>query len=121
MATAGSPGRAGPTRVRIVLVAFPLLLAWWAIATRRVTTRPLPNPVAICSRSGARQIRTLDPSNASAECVVVADGLIAAVGSLDAVRTEWGDLDRIGRRHHQKGGGIKIIYLKPGAAMLPGL
>ncbi|KAL8278996.1 hypothetical protein RQP46_008665 [Phenoliferia psychrophenolica] len=110
-----------PARLRVLLLAFPILLAWWAIGSRRVSSRPLPTSFAICSRSGQSQIRTLDAAGSLAQCIVVDKGLIATVGSLAEVRREWGDLDKIGRTGRGKGGGIKIIYLKAGAAMLPGL
>lgn len=63
----------------------------------------------------------MDQDDSRVGCIVVERGLIAATGSLETVRREWGDIDTTGKLYDGKGGGIKIIFLKKGELVLPGL
>ncbi|ORY86060.1 amidohydrolase 3 [Leucosporidium creatinivorum] len=63
----------------------------------------------------------MDQADSRVGCIVVENGLIAATGSLEMVRREWGDIDTTGKLYNGKGGGIKIIFLRKGEMLLPGL
>ena len=105
------------TRLRILLLSLPLLLGWYIIFQRRSTARPLPTSFAVCSHSsGPPQIYTVDANFSLAECVVVDQGKIKDVGSLGKVRKVWGDVDMRG-----SSSGIKIVFLKAGQMLTPGL
>lgn len=119
--------RRGISRTRILLLAFPVLLGWYVIIKRRTTTPPLPSRYAICShvKSGP-SIYTVDSNNTIIECLVISKGLIIDRGSIEDVRTNWGDSEMRGTEHtglkSEKGEeGIKIIRIKPNQSILPGL
>ncbi|KAM0747777.1 hypothetical protein T439DRAFT_317218 [Meredithblackwellia eburnea MCA 4105] len=112
-------GRPTLSRLRVLLVAAPLILAWYTIIVRRTSTQQLPATYAVCSKHG--QIYSLDSNGSKPECVVFDKGLIAAVGTVEEVRTEWGDVDTLGSVHKREGGSIKIYWLRGTQMMLPGL
>jgi hypothetical protein len=108
-------------RVRVLLFAVPVLFGWFIVLNRRQSTRPLPSTFAICSARNRTQIITMDSASSRVQCVVVDKGLVAGRGTLAEVREEWGDVDTKGKVHSGKGGGIKILFLRKGEALLPGL
>lgn len=61
----------------------------------------------------------MDENNTRVQCLVVVEGKVAGTGTVAEVREQWGDLDTFGKVH--KGRGVKVIYLKRGQTVLPGL
>lgn len=112
----GPAPRASIKRLRMLLFVFPLLFGWYTIIYRRNLTQPLPSTYAVCSHRNVSQIYTIDAKDSRAECLVVRDGLVADVGSLEDVRRDWGDVEMTG-----SGRGLKIRFLRKGEMMLPGM
>lgn len=108
------------SRLKLILLALPLLFGWFVVISRRQLPKPLPQRFAICSARGRRQVQ-VDAGNVESreECLVVQQGKITASGSLAMVRSVYGDKDTKGKS--QPGGGIKIIFLRKGELLLPGL
>ncbi|BGP19977.1 hypothetical protein JCM10213v2_008108 [Rhodosporidiobolus nylandii] len=120
--------RSRPSRLKILLVAAPLLLLWYLVFAKRVFAprrRVLPEHFALCSPSsgGQEAIITMDETEPGAlrtQCIVVNEGTIVGHGSLKEVREEWGDIETLGKGQG-KLGGVKVFYLKEGQTVLPGL
>lgn len=106
------------SRVRVVLFAVPLLFGWAVIYNRRFSpaTQLLPPTYALCSSPHQLQIYTLVPARPWVECLVVRDGKLAHVGSLEDVRTQYGDRQTLGGKD-----GIKMFRMKRGQMAMPGL
>lgn len=109
------------SRLKLLLLAVPLLAGWFAVIYRRNNSKPLPSSFAVCSARNRTQVLTMDEQDSRVGCIVVEGGLIAATGSLKMVRRDWGDVDTTGNLYNGKGGGIKIIFLRKGEMLLPGL
>jgi len=117
---AGAPARTPQlgSRVRVVLFALPLLFGWAVVYSRRFAPKAevLPSTYALCSSPHQIQIYTLDRAQPWVECLVVRDGSLAHVGSLDDVRAKYGDRQTLGGKN-----GIKMYRMKRGQMALPGL
>ncbi|GAA5874352.1 hypothetical protein JCM1840_001357 [Sporobolomyces johnsonii] len=112
------------SRLRLLLLALPLLFLWYLVFSRRLAPKPLPARYAVCGRSPAAII-TMDESDGAKElrvqCIVVAEGKIVGRGTVDEVRAKWGDRDTQGSVAPQGGEAVKLFWLKRGETMLPGL
>ncbi|GAA5825402.1 hypothetical protein JCM3770_003622 [Rhodotorula araucariae] len=119
-----SSPRSRPSRLRILLVAAPLLALWYLVFVRRRGPRALPAHYAICSPRGGQQVITMDEADGGAhlrtQCIVVNKGVVAGHGTLKDVRREWGDVDTTGTGVG-RAGGVRIYWLKKGETLLPGL
>ncbi|GAA5977870.1 hypothetical protein JCM21900_002194, partial [Sporobolomyces salmonicolor] len=112
------------SRLRLLLVALPLLFLWYLVFSRRFAPKPLPARYAVCARS-AGGIITMDESDGARElrvqCIVVAEGKIVGRGTVEEVRATWGDRDTRGSLAPQGGEAVKLFWLKRGETILPGL
>ncbi|GAA6011591.1 hypothetical protein JCM10207_002671 [Rhodosporidiobolus poonsookiae] len=131
MATAATPSsrsshptssRRTSSRAKGLLIAAPLLALVYLLVTRTSPTqRPLPSHFAVCSPTNSPlAVLTLD-DELRTQCIVVNEGIIVGRGSLSEVREEWGDVETLGSKHGRLGGLSKIVYLRQGEALLPGL
>lgn len=118
-----------PTRTKILLFAFPLLLAWSVILNRRTATSTpiaLPSKYSICSYSKSLpSIQTIDSNNSIINCLVIKNGLIIDRGNEEDVIRDWGDSESKGSEHYGLKNigetGLKVIRIGKTQTILPGL
>lgn len=101
-------------------------IAIFLLIYKKTSTSRLPQTYAICSRHESSRIYTVDEAHPAVDCVVISKSFITDIGSLEYVRSRWGDAAVTGPGTLSSGqgpspkAGIKIKYLEPGQAMYPG-
>jgi hypothetical protein len=108
------------SRNRLLVLAASLIYGVFLITNRNRSIKSLPKRYAICSPKYRQQVLTLDPENSRKQCLVVENGVISYTGSLEDVRDAYGDLDTRGKLHNGQEG-IRIVFLRKGEWLMPGL
>ncbi|GAA5914367.1 amidohydrolase [Sporobolomyces salmoneus] len=115
-------GKAFPTRQRFISprlrqLAFviPCVLLALYLFSRSTSTPSLGSHYAVCTRERDGVITMSKDSPLRTQCLVVANGKIGGTGTIEEVRKKWGDRDTTGND------GIKIVWMKKGETVLPGL
>lgn len=108
------------SRNRLLVLAASLIYGVFMITNRNRAIKPLPKRYAICSPKYREQILTLDANDSRKQCLVIEHGVISYTGSLEDVRDTYGDLDTRGKLHNGQQG-IKIVFLRKGDYLMPGL
>jgi hypothetical protein len=113
-------------RVRAMMSACFIGIIVALVSIQSLRRARLPATYAICSREH-NAIYTVDSNAPNVQCIMVSKKLIADRGSIEEIRSRWGDKNTAGpswRRYGPWarfiGSGMKIYYLEPGEAVYPG-
>ncbi|GAA5992955.1 hypothetical protein JCM5350_003058 [Sporobolomyces pararoseus] len=112
-----SSSRFNSPKLRQLAFIVPLGLLVFYLLSKSTTSPSLGSEYAVCTRE-QDGIVTMNESNSSTlrtQCLVVQNHKITGVGSIEEVREKWGDRETLGND------GIKIVWLRKGETVLPGL
>jgi hypothetical protein len=111
------------TQGRIRAIFSALCIAIVIVLFRKKSAGVLPMTYAICSRKDS-SIYSVDENHPRPECIVISDAHIADRGSLEYIRTNWGDKYMNGPATASNPlapkSGVKIYFLPSGHALFPG-
>jgi hypothetical protein len=112
-----SPSRRISPKLRQLAFILPFGLLALYLLSRSTSAPSLGSEYAVCTREkdGIITMNEDSPSNLRTQCLVVKSNKVAGTGSIEEVREKWGDRETLGND------GIKIVWLRKGETVLPGL
>ncbi|GAA6019489.1 hypothetical protein JCM11491_000974 [Sporobolomyces phaffii] len=102
-------------KLRRLVFGIPFVILSLYLFSKSSTSPELGSDYAVCTRNKDGIVTMDEQSQLRTQCVVVKDWKLADTGTIEQVRTRWGDKDTAGN------GGIKIVWTRKGETILPGL